>query len=188
MKDFKVTKRGRYYNVICIGLKSTNIVFNVYYCDNVYFNNRKEVENFITYVRDIEVIINRLNPKYSVKKIILYYLKTIESISSGFDVRSSWTKEEFSNILIEWYNKKYTEADEFCKSTLEWINSNKCNYYSDWKRFDEYNNKNQIFELGLVELKSNYDGFTEDPLDKMLELAHELLDKLIEENRNKNNL
>ena len=181
MKDFKIKKVGKYYDVIYIGFPSPNVTFDVHVRSNVFHSKRNEVEAFINYVRDIEKLMAKLKTKHNIRKIIAYYIRQIDSISSGLDVRSTWSKEEFAEILVKWFTEKYNEAEEFCKSTLEWIKSNECNYYTDWSRFDKYNYTNKIFELGLPELDSSYEGFGQDPLERALELSTQLLAKVSEE-------
>lgn len=176
MADFTVNKRGQYYNLMYIGFEDPNYVFKIHQRNNVWFNTKTEVLGFISYVTKLEEFLNGLMlTSHNPKKIIRFYLKLVEAVASGLDVRSSWTIEDLGEILLKSFNTKYNEALTFCQDTLKWIEENDCNMLTDWRRFEKYNMNVNIFELDLPILTEEYEHFGEDSLDKVIKLTNDML-------------
>jgi hypothetical protein len=170
MKPFTVNKRGEYYNLEYIGFENPNIVFKIHKSNNLYFNTKKQVLDFISYVIKLEKELDALNSKHNTQKLIRFYLRQIESISSGLDIRSKWTIKEFAEVIVNWFDTRYDEAVVFCQDTITWTIENDCNILTDWRRFEKHDRFVKIFELDFPEL------------DRLLEKSKELLELIKKSN------
>jgi hypothetical protein len=184
MKQFSVKKCGKYIDLTYIGYKSPNTHFDVFTQKNLFFSNRKEVEIFIDYVNRLIPLLEKYS-KFNPKLLVLTYLKSIDGVSSGFDVRSKWTIEEVAERIADSYQEKYDKAVKYNKETDEFIKRHKVSYTSQWKKFDKYNDNIDTFQLKGTKITDDDDRLGQDSLERLVELSNELLEKLIEHNKNK---
>lgn len=144
----------------------------------------KAAGDFITCVRQFEEkikieLINR-GLEIDYRLIIIYYLETIEAISSGFDARSKMPKDEIAEIFVSSYSSKRDEAIKFCQDTLEFFEreGKTGSYAKNWQRYDKHNENISKFMLDMriladkdfvVSLDSIYKG-TKELLEELVKI------------------
>lgn len=179
MKDFTVNKRGEYYNLMYLGFEPRHVGFNYKCWNNLYFNTREELEDFIAYVKTLEPLIRNLTD-FNPKHIIRMYLRLIESICSGLDVRSKWSQETLAKNLVNFFTKRCSEAVNYNEEVLRLINTHDIHYYKQWRKFEEFNDNIVMFELDFKEIPPDDERLAQNPLEATLEKAQQMLDMLIE--------
>lgn len=189
-KNFKVSKKGRYFDIRYLKYTPpSDSVFYYTYDKSVWETNRASAEKFMNLVIDIEpLVIKELKSQalsHNPNKIIASRLKTIESISSGIDIRSHWSAEKISENIVDSFNKQYVEAKEKCENILIDLKNNPVTYWDKSREFDEYKRLNNLFELGL----ESTDNFYSEPVFASFDKISMLLDKMsniLDENKLKN--
>lgn len=184
--QFTVNKRGKYYNVEYIGYKSHSTIFDVWHWNNTYLSSKEEILNFINAVAEFEILLTKklkaLNLNHNPKKIIRMSIKNLDNILIGIDVRAKLSMEEKVDLFINGFQKRYNEADEFCKTIYETVNEYNPIKSNNWKIYEDYDLKRDIYELDYPDLEPL---FGIDPFDELLDsitnltLKCELLKKKI---------
>lgn len=186
MNNFKVSKCKKYFQTHILKFKPGNITVEVNMPTMNLHRNRVSAEKYMKLVLDMEKEVAKQLKKdklsHDPMKIIVYSIRSIESWSDGFDIRSDLPIERQAKLVIGWFCGAYDKAKEACETTLAGLKENPVPYIANWKAHDKYNKDNKLFELGMEELDQYYG---EDPLDKMMELSNQMLELLIKENREK---
>lgn len=181
-KNFTVNKRGKYYNVEYIGYKAPNATIDIRFWNNFYCSTKEEVKSTIKYICDLEEILtNEISEKqlnYNPKKLIRMYLKIIESVASGFDIRSKWSIEKYAKSIIESHGRKYDEAVALYEETLSDLKENPVHYGKKWRLFDKCNDNKNIYEFEVESFENYYTSTFSKDLDSVLTQMNELLEKL----------
>ena len=184
--SFKISKKGKYIQIDYISnleLKS----FKSF--DYIWSISIKDAKEFLRLAREIETKIKTelvsKNLNYDYRLIMVRYLKVIDGISTGFDIRSKMTTDELAENFVWWYDKKYTEEYNYCKEVMDYYEAEGKNnsYMSNWRKYDEFNDKIKEFNLPFKSLTR--DSFKEDELRNMSD-ALDMLHKLIDERKNEN--
>ena len=182
MESFlKVSKKGKY---IQIDYKTNLDYVPMDYCDYVWCSNVEDARLFIDFFYKIKEKIKEVleDKKYKIdyRLIILQRLKSIESISSGFDIRSKKTIDELAEDFVFSYNKKLEESIIFCKETIEYFNEKGKfeSYFKNTKKYDKYNELNKNFYLNLKPLKLEDFNDGTDLFHKVNVLIDELIKKI----------
>lgn len=185
--SLKVSKKGKYVQIDYIsGLSYTPINYWGY----IWALNVNHAREFIKLFRDIESnikeIIQRDNLPFDYRLIMLMFIKQIDSISDGLSIWSNKTSEDLSIAFVHNYADKYEKANEFCKETLEYVESEgkRSSYMKNWKRYDKYNELVREFFLPYkpLELKD----FDVDEIKSMSKTIDYLNDLIDEVKKNKN--
>jgi hypothetical protein len=150
--------------------------------------DKKSARDFIQRFREIEThvkeIIDDKKLGFDYRIIMYKFLSAIDSISTGLDIRSSFSNLELADRFVLSYENSYKEAFTFCKDTLEHVEveGKFDSYMKDWKRHDKHNELVREYNLPFKSL--NLEDFQVDHLKNALE-AVEFLNKLIDERKNK---
>lgn len=145
----------------------------------------KDANLFIDKVVCLEKIISNIiyekKLPYNVELILLTYMKAIESISSGFDIRSKLSNEELALIIFEGYKKEYIKAINFCEKIIKVYNEKQKydTYTKHWRDYDKHNELVNEYQLNYRTFKDN--DF-EINLSSLLNSANNFLTELINKN------
>lgn len=162
-----------------VDIKSQRLIMNA----NQWCLNESDAEKFIdkaiSIYESIDMEMVNRNIPYSVELVFLTYLHVIESISSGFDIRSKMSNDEIVSHIIDGYHKKFTEALQFCEKTFKMYDDGEKNesYTKHWKDYDKHNELVDEYQFNLKKFKDN--DFKNN-LEEMSKKAGELLQNLID--------
>lgn len=184
--SFKVKKSGKYIDIQYI----SNLKTQIRIFDNILVSSAKEGRVLISTIRKYEESFKKnqvyLDNGFDYRLIILKYLKAIDAIASGLDIRSRIPFEEMSERFIDSYKYLFDYTIKECNETYEYYLKvkNNSSYAKDWRRYDKFNEN--IIDFNLDYKKIDYNDFDDDELRNMDKLAKQALDLLILKNRNKN--
>lgn len=176
MKNIKVSKVGKYYNVKYLS-NLPYVPISSY--DSMLHLNRLSAETFIvaihSFKNEIEKQLIKYEFEYKVDALIICYLQSIDSYASGIDIRSKMKIEEVAERFVLGYHDKYTKAINFCNETLKYIADNQdTSYMQNWKRYDEHNMYRRNYYLTVDEI--NMDSFKKNELKTIGELLDKMRD------------
>jgi hypothetical protein len=152
-----------------------------------WFLDKKRARDFIQRFREIEThvkeIINGKKLSFDYRLIMCKFLKSIDSISGGFDVRSDISSIELADRFVSSYENSYKESFTFCKDTLEHVEveGKFDSYMKDWVRYDKHNGLVREYNLPFKSL--NLEDFQVDHLKSALESVDAMLKILNERNK-----
>lgn len=177
MKKLSVKKKGR------------AIIVKYYDLVDAWSIGVPFARRLIKSVNDLEIkaqeLISANSWNFTKEAVVAYWFASLDSISTGIDIRSNTNFNELSVRFINAYADKYFENKKFCEETHEFVNNagEKDSYLSDWKRYDKCNELNKKFNFGFPSISNH--SFKYDELDKMLELTGTMLDILNKRDENK---
>ena len=123
--------------------------FDIHNPKHIWHSTRKEVLAFIKRVEGVEAemvkIINNPESDWQTKDLhsgmlVRKYLKLLDGISSGLDVRSSWSDEVAAEKIVSGYMARKKEGEEFVRESIEKAHEGAI---KDKKEFDSMNVKYQ---------------------------------------------
>ena len=181
--SFTVNKHGKYYNCIYIKHTAANAVVDLHNWANMYQSTRDAAEIYMQYVMDIEKLMVKYLRKRKLQhdptKICRFYLKLLDGISCGLDVRSSWSKAEVVERLVEAFNTKYIQAQGVCEYILNKVRGNrdKPDYMNNWREYEYYTRMNDMYELGMDKIEK-YTVTIDDKMNEINTGLSNVLDEL----------
>ncbi len=159
--------------------------------DNVFVRSAKEGRKLIQMVRDLEnrvrTVLSEREIDLDYKLIIVKHFKAIDSIASGFDIRSRMSIDELSERFVDGYKFKYDQVIAECEEIFNKFNEVKGNssYLENWRDYDKFNSLVREYLLDYPQIKNS--DFENDELRNMSRLANEMLEILIKKNKDKQN-
>jgi hypothetical protein len=153
---------------------------------NQWCSDEKSADAFIEKFLAIKIFLHKLKAvkkfPYNIELMLLTYMQVIESISSGIDVRSKLNNGEIANLILDGYEKKFSEANQFCQNTIKiYEDGGKDETYTKhWKDYDKHNELVDEYQFDLRKFK---DGDFKTNLESIKNSANELLEMLIAENK-----
>lgn len=187
--SFTKSQTGKYVDVT-YNTHIPNLFMNLRYNAHQSCLSDEDADKFIAKVQEMEKTIAeemaKQNFSYKVELIILTYMPLIESVSSGFDVRSKLSTQELAKLIVNGYNKKYVEALSFCTDTIKMFDeTGKAEGYpKNYKIYDRHNELVEEFQFDLRKIK---DSDFDVNLETLNQAASKMLDELIKLNESKNN-
>lgn len=157
--------------------------------DNIFVTSAKRGRILIRMIRNLEdrirTILSEREIDLDYKLIILKHLNAIDSIASGFDIRSGMSIDELSERFVDGYKYKYDQVISECEEIFDKFNKVKGNssYLANWRDYDKFNNLVKEYHLDYPQIKN--DDFENDELKNISRLANEMLELLIEKAKNK---
>ena len=183
--SFKIKKSGKFIDIQYItGIK---IPMSTY--DNVLVSSAKEGRKLINFIRNFEDGVRKCLVKEGIdldyRLIIVKHLGAVDSISSGFDIRSKMSIEELSERFVFGFKRIYDTMLDDVEETFKLFNEvkNNSSYTKNWKRYDKYNEYVRDYDLDYP--KISMDDFNNDELKNISRLASEALVLLIKERKKK---
>lgn len=182
---FKISRVKKYIDIKYVS--GINLPLSA--SDNVFVSSAKEGRKLIQMIRDLE---NRIRTIFSEREIdldyrliIVKYLRAIDSISSGFDIRSGMSIDELSERFVDGYKFNYDQVIAECEEIFDTFNKVKGNssYLDNWRVYDKFNSLVRDYNLDYPQIKN--DDFDNDELKNMSKLADEMLELLIKKRKNK---
>lgn len=181
--SFKIKKAGKFIDIQYI----TGIKLPISTYDNVLVSSAKEGRKLINFIRNFEDGIRKCLVKEGIdldyRLIIVKHLGAVDSISSGFDIRSKMSIEELSERFVFGFKRIYDTILDDVEETFKFFNEvkNNSSYTKNWKRYDKYNEYVRDYDLDYP--KISMDDFNNDELKNISKLASEALDLLIKERK-----
>ena len=175
---FKISKVGKCIDIKYITLIKQPMMAN----DNVFVTSAKEGRKFIQLVRDLEnrvrTILNEKEIDLDYRLIILQHFRAIDSIASGFDIRSGMSVDELSERFVDGYKFKYDQIIAECEVIFDEFNKVKGNssYMKNWRVYDKFNQMVRDYNLDYP--KIGMDDFKNDELKNISRFANEILEEL----------
>lgn len=180
-KMFKISKAGKYIESEYLNYTPPNQVIDIHNWSTMLHQDRLGFEKYRDKICILEKLVQEeldlRELSHQATKIIRFHLKFIESVSDGFDIRSSWSNEKLASALVNSFDQKYNEAKARCEEHLKDLKDNPRKEYSRWREDDKYARDNDMYELGFEPLEPYYSG---DPLADALKATEELLAKIKE--------
>jgi hypothetical protein len=166
----------------------SNLPKKPWFCeDHIWFSTAKEGRKFVDMVRKLEVGIKKEikenNYGFDFRLVIHKYLKVIDSISSGLDVRSKLSIDVLSEGFTSGYNNQRNEAIKYCDETFIHIKENyeTIRYEHNWKDFDKVNVLIDEFLLDYEKISDK--SFKTNTLDELNKMSGEILELLIKKRK-----
>lgn len=182
--SFKVKKAGKFIDIQYI----TGIKLPMSTYDNVLVTSAKEGRKLIKFIRNFEDGVRKCLVKEGIdldyRLIIVKHLGAVDSISSGFDIRSKMSIEELSERFVFGFKRIYDTMLDDVEETFKFFNEvkNDSSYTKNWKRYDKYNEYVRDYDLDYP--KISMDDFNNDELKNISRLSSEVLELLIKERKN----
>jgi hypothetical protein len=184
-KNFKVRKRGKYFEIEYLKYNPSNTTIKVYTSRTILHSTKQDAKKFMTYILTIEPIMEKImrqiGVSFDARKLISMRLDFIDNCVLGIEARSGFGIHKHAELIVDFYKKKYDEALTNGQEILKSIKDNPVEYMSNWKVFDDYKFKNELYELGLEPLEAYY---AESSLDKAIKSADEALEWFKKNERN----
>jgi len=184
--NFKVSKCKNYFQTHILRFKPGNSTVSVWMSTMQLHKDRKATEKYMRFILDMEQAVSKelktRGLSHEPMKVVVYSLRLVSSWADDFDIRHDLPIEHQATLVVNWYNNAYNEAKEDCMKTLASLKENPIPYIKNWRAHDKYDKDNNLFELGMEDLKGYYG---EDPLDVILEKTNEMLELLIKQNKSK---
>ena len=113
---------------------------------------------------------------FTKEDVVAYWFASLDSISTGIDMRSNTKFAEIGDKFITRYHELYNENKQFCLDIHTFIETSDEteSYLKDWKRYDKCNQLNYKFKFGFPQI--TMESFKRDELKNMLQLTGEILD------------
>lgn len=177
--SFKVSRQLKKY--IQIDYVTNLGYMPVHYDKYVWCLDKQNARAFIQRVREIEThikdILTKNQMSYDYRLIMSLFLKAIDNIATGLDVRSKMTSLELAERFVFSYDVKFKEAYKFCFETLTYVEveGKFSGYMKDWRRYDRHNELVKEFRLPFKQLELKDFGKDElknieHKLDEMLKI------------------
>jgi hypothetical protein len=180
---FKISRINQYIDIKYV----TPIKLPMMTNDNIFVNSAKEGRKFIQLVRDLEnrirTLLNEKEIDLDYRLIIVKHFRAIDSIASGFDVRSHMSIDELSERFVDGYKLKYDQVIAECEDIFDKFNEVKDNtsYMQNFREYDKFNQMVDEYKLDYPQINS--DDFGKDELKNMSRLANEMLEILIKKRK-----
>lgn len=159
-KQFTVNKKGEYYNLKYLGYQPHSVRYEIRFWNNTYCTSREETEKLIEAIlkleQGIELRLKERNLDYNPKKIISMLVRMLQPVLIGIDVRAKWSFNEKVDLFIDWFHYKYKEADDFCKTIYETVVEYNTVESENWRIYEDYDDKRDIFQLPYGDLKEHF--------------------------------
>lgn len=165
---------------------------HLYITNSVWTSNKiVDAKKLSNYIIDVErTVLKRLqflkNDSVYHKRIIVEYLKLIDSIASGLDVRSKWSTEELAERLVNWYVEKIDKIETKYNELLIQMQLTPMTYMDNWREFDNYHRDVDTYELTKFPPKLDdlykYEGSIEHKFDSLMLSTKDMLIAIIDLN------
>lgn len=169
-KDFELTKEEKYYKLTYLGYEPESVAFDIHHPNWTYVQNEEEglklIDAIVKLDGDMSKLMKERGLKHDSKKIIRFYFTQLEHVLIGIDIRAKWSWEEKVEAYVEWFDGRYTDADEFCKTVYETVKEFNPVESDNWRTYEKYDRLRKMFSLDYPDLK---EYFGKDPFQELIE-------------------